>query len=129
MENLSKNLWEGREKTKPFRENFGKDKTVRFLYCLYPFFYWLKTGAYGCRKKTLYETIRAILLTIKWMFLGMTIQKIIDGIYIGDIESQMRIEVRKENRIGALLNCAFEIKPKLRENELPPGQHEMIVIG
>lgn len=91
---------------------------MRFLYCLYPFFYWLKIGAYWSRTKSLYEAIRKILLTIRWMYLGLAIQKIVDGIYIGDIESQTRMQVRKENGIGALLNCAFEIRPKLREDEL-----------
>lgn len=47
----------------------------------------------------------------------MTIQQILDDIYIGDRDSLIRIQGRKELGITAVLNCAKEIEAEVRDGE------------
>jgi len=47
------------------------------------------------------------------MILGMGIQKILDNIYIGDIDGLMDSQRRKEYNIKAMICCAKEINPNI----------------
>ena len=51
------------------------------------------------------------------MVIGVAIQRIIDRIYIGDIESLMDSQRRKEFNIKTMICCAREIIPNLNEIE------------
>ena len=85
----------------------------RWIYRLYLYHHWIKTMEDGSYWRLSKRLLRPLLLTIRWQIMYMAIQKIIDGIYIGDVASLMESQGRKELRIKALLCCAREINPNL----------------
>ena len=89
---------------------------MRWINRLRLYIHWaetMKDGSYWRLSKSLLRYITALLLTIRWQVMYMSIQKILDGIYIGDIDSLMDSQGRKRLGIKSVLCCAREINPNL----------------